>query len=189
MSASRVTLVLGGGRSGKSRYAESLAQAICREPAGRVYLATAEPCDEEMRRRIADHRRVREARFVTVEEPQRLGAALRRIPPGTRVLLLDCVTVWLGNLLFHLTREAERAAEVAALLEVLEDPPCELVLVSNETGLGIVPADPQTRAFRDLAGRLNQDLAARADRVVLVVAGIPVRVKGRLPRLQREERP
>jgi len=188
LSASRVTLVLGGGRSGKSRYAESLAETICRDPAGRVYLATAEPCDEEMRGRIAEHRRGRESRFVTLEEPLHLGAALRQLPSATRVVLLDCVTVWLGNLLFHLPHEAERAAEVATLLQVLESPPVDLVLVSNEIGLGVIPADSQTRTFRDLAGRLNQDLAARADRVVLVVAGIPVRIKGRLPRLQREVR-
>jgi len=188
LNSPRVTLVLGGGRSGKSRYAESLAQATCREAARRVYLATAEPCDEEMRRRIAAHRREREARFVTLEEPLRLAAALKRLPSVTRVVLLECVTVWLGNLLFHLPQEAGRAAEVAALLDLLEAPPCDLVLVSNEIGLGIVPADPQTREFRDLAGRLNQDLAARADRVVLVVAGIPVRVKGRLPRFKMEER-
>jgi adenosylcobinamide kinase/adenosylcobinamide-phosphate guanylyltransferase len=182
----KLTLILGGGRSGKSRYAESLAESICRDPAKRVYLATAEPCDEEMRHRIAEHRKGRESRFVTMEEPLRLGATLRQLPPGTRVVLLDCVTVWLGNLFFHLPHEAERAAEVADLLKVLESPPVDMVLVSNEIGLGVIPADSQVRAFRDMAGWLNQDLAARAARVVLMVAGIPVRIKGRLPRLQGE---
>ncbi len=189
MMASRLTLILGGGRSGKSRYAEALARAASPEATSRVYLATAEACDEEMRRRIANHRRDRGDEFLTMEEPLDLAGALRRLPQETRVVLVDCVTVWLGNLLYHLPEERERAEALAALLQVLENPPCPVILVSNETGLGIIPGDPLSRAFRDLAGRLNQDLAAAADRVVLMVAGIPVRVKGDLPPLESGTRP
>lgn len=189
MTASHLTLVLGGGRSGKSRYAEALARQASPEAASRVYLATAEAFDEEMRLRIATHRRNRGDEFVTVEEPLDLAGALRNLPQGARVVLVDCVTVWLGNLLHHVTDPEERAAALADLLEALEDPPCPVVLVSNETGLGIIPGDPVSRAFRDLAGRLNQDLAARAERVVLMVAGIPVRVKGDLPSPESGARP
>ena len=166
-----LTLVLGGARSGKSAYAESLLGE-----AGAVYVATAEAIDDEMRDRIARHRARRGERWTTVEAPLDLADALRvhaRNPAGAGVLV-DCLTVWLGNLM-HAGRDIDR--EARSLLESLDDLEVPAVLVANEVGLGVVPDNPMARAFRDHAGRLNQALAARADRVVLVTAGIPLVLK------------
>ena len=168
-SLPRLTLVLGGARSGKSAYAESLFTG----PRA-VYVATAEPIDEEMRERIARHCARRGEGWTTVEAPLELGAALRANATGTFGILVDCLTVWLGNLM-HAERDIDR--EVRSLLESLAAPAVPVVLVANEVGLGVVPDNPTARAFRDHAGRLNQALAARADRVVLVTAGIPLVLK------------
>ncbi len=168
-----VTLVLGGARSGKSAYAESLVAGP-----GAVYVATAEAIDDEMGERIARHRaRRRGEGWATVEAPLDLAAALRAHASGASGgVLVDCLTVWLGNLM-HAGRDIDR--EAASLLESLAVavPPAPVVLVANEVGLGVVPDNPMARAFRDHAGRLNQALAARADRVVLVTAGIPFVLK------------
>ena len=168
-----VTLVLGGARSGKSAYAESLVAGP-----GAVYVATAEAIDDEMGERIARHRaRRRGEGWTTVEAPLDLAAALRAHAPGASGVLVDCLTVWLGNLM-HAGRDIDR--ETGSLLESLAGPPAPpvpIVLVANEVGLGVVPDNPMARAFRDHAGRLNQALAARADRVVLVTAGIPLVLK------------
>ena len=164
-----VTLVLGGARSGKSAYAESLVAGP-----GAVYVATAEAIDDEMGERIARHRARRGAGWTTVEAPLDLAAALRANAPGASGVLVDCLTVWLGNLM-HAGRDIDR--EAGSLLESLAVPPVPVVLVANEVGLGVVPDNPMARAFRDHAGRLNQALAARADRVVLVTAGIPFVLK------------
>lgn len=176
-----VVLVTGGARSGKSRHAEALA---LRRP-DPAYVATAEAMDAEMAERIRRHREERGDRFVTVEEPQRLARALAGLPAGCGVAVVDCLTVWLGNLLHAAERGgAELSArpddhpEVAALLALLDSPPRDLVLVTNEVGWGVVPATPLGRVFRDLAGRVNQAVAARADRVVLLVSGVPMTVKG-----------
>ena len=166
-----VTLVLGGARSGKSAYAESLVAAP-----GAVYVATAEAIDDEMRERIARHRtRRRGAGWTTVEAPLDLAAALRaHARGGAPGVLVDCLTVWLGNLV-HAGSDIDRAAR--SLLESLAAPEVPVVLVANEVGLGVVPDNPMARAFRDHAGRLNQALAARAERVVFVTAGIPLVLK------------
>ena len=164
-----LTLVLGGARSGKSAYAESLVAGP-----GAVYVATAEAIDEEMRERIARHHARRGAGWTTVEAPLDLAAALRAHAPGASGVLVDCLTVWLGNLM-HAGRDIDR--EAASLLESLAVPPVPVVLVANEVGLGVVPDNPMARAFRDHAGRLNQALAARAGRVVLVTAGLPLVLK------------
>lgn len=169
-----VTLVLGGARSGKSTYAEDLVTG-----AGTgVYLATAEAGDGEMAARIARHRERRGAAWRTVEEPLALGPALITASEMARVdggaILIDCLTLWLSNLMGG---ERDVAAETAALLAVLPRLTAPVVFVSNEVGSGIVPATPLGRAFRDAAGRLNQAVAAAADRVVLVVAGLPLSLK------------
>lgn len=170
----RFALILGGARSGKSRRAEALALEWGGEP---VYLATAEPFDDEMRDRVAQHRADREGRgWVTVEEPLDLPAALAREATAGRTVLVECLTTWIGNLMVH---ERPVEPEIARLLACLDDGPAAgLVLVANEVGLGIVPENGMARAFRDHAGRLHQELAARAGRVELVVAGIPMTVKG-----------
>ena len=168
-SASRLTLVLGGARSGKSRYAEAL---ITRLPPPWVYVATAQAFDDEMRTRIAEHRARRAAGWRTVEAPLALADALR--DAGNAPVLVDCLTLWLSNLLLA---DADLDAAEAALDAALGRA-APTVLVSNEVGLGIVPDNALARRFRDLAGRLHQRLAARADRVVLTVAGLPLFMKG-----------
>lgn len=167
-----IVFVLGGARSGKSRYAEALVTA---HPRPWIYVATAEAWDDEMVVRIARHRDDRGSGWTTVEEPLDLPGALRRhAVPGTTVLV-DCLTLWVSNLM-----GAERDVEVATaqLLDALAVVAGRVVIVSNEVGLGIVPDNALARAFRDHAGRLHQAVAARAGTVVLVVAGLPLTVKG-----------
>jgi adenosylcobinamide kinase/adenosylcobinamide-phosphate guanylyltransferase len=167
----RATLVLGGARSGKSRYAEELARGSGLAP---VYLATATAGDAEMAERIAAHRARRGDPWTTVEEPIRLAGALAcTVGPG-RVVVVDCLTLWIANLLGAGRDVAAASAELAGLLASLPGP---AILVANEVGLGIVPENALARAFRDAAGRLNQEMAARCDRVVLVAAGLPLVLK------------
>lgn len=170
----RLALVLGGARSGKSRRAEAMALEWGGEP---VYLATAEPFDDEMRDRVATHRADRAGRgWTTVEEPLDLTAVLAREVRAGRVVLVECLTTWIGNLMVH---EWPVAPEIDRLLTWLDaGPEGDLVMVANEVGLGVVPDNRMAREFRDHAGRLHQGLAARAGRVELVVAGLPVTVKG-----------
>jgi adenosylcobinamide kinase/adenosylcobinamide-phosphate guanylyltransferase len=170
-SADRKVFVLGGARSGKSRYAEQL---IAGEPPPRIFVATAEALDPEMAERIAHHRARRKDDWRTVEVPRDLTGTLAAIPAGTAVLV-DCVTLWLSNLLLA---GADVEAEIAALDQALMQTPNKVVLVGNEVGCGIVPENALARRFRDLQGSVNQRLAARADRVVLVVAGLPMVLKG-----------
>ena len=168
-SASQLTLVLGGARSGKSRCAEAL---ITRLPPPWVYVATAQAFDDEMRARITEHRVRRAAGWHTFEAPLALAGALR--DAGDAPVLVDCLTLWLSNLILaDMDLTAAEAALDAALNRA-----APTVLVSNEVGLGIVPDNPLARRFRDQAGRLHQRLAARADRVVFTVAGLPLFVKG-----------
>jgi adenosylcobinamide kinase/adenosylcobinamide-phosphate guanylyltransferase len=168
----RTTLVLGGARSGKSGYAEALALADGRAA---VYVATAVAFDDEMKARIARHRDERHRRFITVEAPTDLAGVLARQAAAERVVLVDCVTVWLGNLL-HDGRDPDAAS--LELIERLQTLPGATVIVSNEVGLGIVPENRLARLFRDAQGRLNQGLAAIAGRVVFVAAGLPMIMKG-----------
>jgi adenosylcobinamide kinase / adenosylcobinamide-phosphate guanylyltransferase len=165
-----VTLVLGGARSGKSAYGERLIEACGRG----LYLATAEAGDAEMAERIRHHRERRGGAWETVEEPLELAAMLARHARPDRPILVDCLTLWLSNLL-----GAERTieAESAALLGALPALPGAVVFVSNEVGLGIVPSTPLGRAFRDHAGRINQAIAGAAHRVVFVAAGLPLPLK------------
>jgi adenosylcobinamide kinase/adenosylcobinamide-phosphate guanylyltransferase len=167
----RITLVLGGARSGKSRYAE----ALVRDAGGGIYLATAQALDDEMAARIARHRAERGNAWTTIEEPLELAAALERSAQAGRPILVDCLTLWLSNLM-GTERAVER--ETARLITVLKTLPVPVVLVSNEVGLGIVPDNALARAFRDEAGRLNQAVAAAAGRVVLLAAGLPLVLKG-----------
>ncbi|MBP2227410.1 adenosylcobinamide kinase/adenosylcobinamide-phosphate guanylyltransferase [Azospirillum agricola] len=172
VSGPDLTLVLGGARSGKSRHAEGLVRAL---GGPRVYIATSRVWDDEMAERVAMHRDDRGPDWTTIEEPLDLTGALRRhAAPGTGVLV-DCLTLWLTNLMMA---EADVAVEAAALAETLPALPGRIVLVSNEVGLGIVPDNALARRFRDHAGRLHQTIAALAPRVVLTVAGLPLFVKG-----------
>ena len=170
MTLPRLCLVLGGARSGKSRHAEALVGRLAPPWA---YVATAQAFDDEMRARIAEHRARRDRGWHTTEAPLDLPGALRAA--GELPVLVDCLTLWLGNVLLggHDVAEAE-----AALGAALDDRTAPTVLVSNEVGLGIVPDNALARHFRDHAGRLHQSLAARADHVALLVAGLPLAVKG-----------
>ncbi len=165
-----ITLVLGGARSGKSRYAEWL---ITTYPQPWIYVATAEARDQEMAERIAAHRARRADGWQTVEAPHDLAGALRAAPPGAAVLV-DCLTLWLSNLM---ERGTDIDAQIRRLQDALDERPGPTVIVSNEVGLGIVPDNALARRFRDLQGNLNQMLAAQADRVIMMVAGIAAAVK------------
>lgn len=163
-----IDLILGGARSGKSRLAEQRARASQRPV---IYIATAESRDGEMDARIAHHRERRPAEWRTVEEPLHLAAAIRQHADAHNLILVDCLTLWITNLLCQ--EDATLfAGEKAALLDALQTRP-NIILVSNETGLGVVPLGELTRRFVDEAGWLHQELAALADRVTLVVAGLP----------------
>lgn len=206
-NARRLVLVLGGARSGKSRYAERLASELA---CGRtvVYMATAEAHDDEMRARIARHQAERAADWVTIEEPLVPARALAAHPASREagVVLLDCVTLLASNQLLHQTRadgsaraDADTTSEPAALaasqalaeavdglVEAYRRGGWSLVLVSNEVGMGLVPPYPLGRAYRDLLGQVNARLARAADAVVLMVAGLPVELKALAAAWERE---
>lgn len=165
-----LTFLLGGARSGKSAHAERLIEQL---PAPWTYIATAQAFDSEMEERIAIHRARRGEGWRTVNASFDLAGELARIPAGQPVLV-DCLTLWLNN---HMLAEHDLSAETDALLDVLSRPRGPWFVVSNEVGLGIVPDNALARRFRDEAGRLNQRVAALAERVILMVAGIPMQVK------------
>ena len=167
----RLTLVLGGARSGKSRHAERLIEAAAPHA---LYLATAEARDAEMAERIRHHRARRGARWTTLEEPYHLTDRLLTEARPDRPILVDCLTLWLSN---HLLAGHDVEAEVASLAAALPRLGGPVVLVANEVGLGIVPENALARAFRDHAGRLNQAVAAAAQRVVFIAAGLPLVLK------------
>ncbi|RJG14774.1 bifunctional adenosylcobinamide kinase/adenosylcobinamide-phosphate guanylyltransferase [Massilia cavernae] len=179
------TLILGGARSGKSAHAERLAVQSGREI---VYIATARAGDGEMAARIAHHRDARPAHWTTVEEPLRLGDAIVRHSGATRLVLVDCLTLWLSNLMFSDGRDYPDVGTIALpplfheqraeLLAALQHAGGDVVLVSNEVGMGIVPYGAVSRSFADEAGRLNQAVAALCDRVVFIAAGLPLALKG-----------
>jgi adenosylcobinamide kinase/adenosylcobinamide-phosphate guanylyltransferase len=166
-----VTLVLGGARSGKSRYAEALIEAAA--PRG-TYCATAEPGDAEMTARIATHRARRGDFWRTVEAPLELPSVIVSEAAADRPLLIDCLTLWLSNLLLA---DKNIQTETRLLCAALGEAAGPVVLVANEVGLGLVPETPLGRRFRDAAGRLNQEVASLADRVVFIVAGLPLVLK------------
>jgi adenosylcobinamide kinase/adenosylcobinamide-phosphate guanylyltransferase len=168
-AAGKVHFVLGGARSGKSRHAEALVEAL---PGPWVYIATAQAYDAEMHARIAAHRARRPDGWMTAEVPLDLAQALAGA--GDRPVLVDCLTLWVSNLLLA---EHDIEAASASLLAALRARTAPTVLVANETGLGIVPDNALARRFRDAAGVLNQRVAALADRVDFLVAGIPMKVK------------
>lgn len=183
------TLILGGARSGKSLHAETLAAQAATQDARRViYLATAEARDGEMQRRIAHHQARRPANWASVEEPLRLAQRLRELAAPDTCILIDCLTLWLSNLLFagQAATQAEAGTaidcpllrdETQALLDTLPQLPGQMILVSNEVGWGIVPMHPVSRLFADEQGRLNQRVAAVCQQVTLVAAGLPLRLK------------
>ncbi len=165
-----LTFVIGGARSGKSRHAELLVTAL---PSPWTYIATAQAYDDEMRERIALHRARRGEGWTTVDAPLDLVGAIEALPDG-QPLLVDCLTLWLTN---HMLADHDVEAEGRRLAEVLSRPRGPWFVVSNEVGLGIVPDNALARRFRDAAGRLNQHVAAVADSVLMMVVGLPLKVK------------
>ena len=171
---STITLLTGGARSGKSAHSLVLAQPYAR----RAFVATAEAFDEEMRVRIERHQEERAGEYLTVEAPVHLAEAIIGLAGQVDVAIVDCLTVWQANLMYHRGAEAESYEEVESLLQLLASPPFDLILVTNEVGLGIVPENALARRYRDLLGRLNQQVAARADTVIFMVSGLPMVIKG-----------
>lgn len=165
-------LILGGARSGKSRYAQSIAEAF---DGALVFIATGEAHDAEMTARIDRHRADRGERWRTVEAPLALAEAIRASAAPDHLLLVDCLTLWTSNLM-HTGRDIDAAT--AELIAALRAAPGPVLMVANEVGLGIVPDNPLARAFRDAAGHMNQAIAAACDRVTFVTAGLPIIVKG-----------
>lgn len=171
-----ITLVLGGVRSGKSRYAQELAAQFKRV----VFIATARPTDLEMRRKIAVHRRARPSWWKTIEAPVNLGEAIRSEGRRSDVLLIDCLTLYLGNAMKAKNGVRDLQAHVRDVCESIRAAETSIIAVSNEVGCGIVPAFRSGRIYRDLLGELNQQVAGSADKVILMVAGVPVTVKDRV---------
>ena len=170
----RVTLVLGGARSGKSRYAQTLASRYRRV----TFLATARPSDREMRDRIAAHRRERPASWKTVEAPLDLHKTITSESRKADLLLVDCLTLFVANTMSHERRKASSARFVTEqLCQAIRSSQASVIVVSNEVGNGIVPAYRSGRVYRDLLGQMNQEIAKIADKVVLMIAGIPLTVK------------
>ncbi len=183
------TLVFGGARSGKSAYAERLASASGKEV---IYIATApnpdSNDDSEMASRIVHHRQQRPGKWITVEEPLALAETVAKWSAPQRLILVDCLTLWLSNLLFstgteypevgNITLPAQFHQQRLALLQTLAACTNDVILVSNEVGMGIVPVGAINRSFADEAGRLNQEIAAVCDRAVLIAAGLPLYLKG-----------
>ena len=166
----KITFITGGARSGKSSYAEERAAS---HAGTKLYIATAEALDEEMRSRIELHKRRRGDKWQTIEEPIDIAPSIRD-PKGASCVLLDCLTLWLTNVML---RNRDVKSESARLMDAIRACPAPVYIVSNEVGMGIVPADELSRAFRDEAGRLNQQIAAISDEAYIVVAGLPLKLK------------
>ncbi len=177
----KLILVTGGSRSGKSRCAQQLAELL---PAPRVFIATCQTCDAEMEERVKKHRQAREqAQWTTIEEPVDLAGALRRAARA-RVLLVDCLTIWINNLLYEAAKKDQvlTALDIASacqeILDACRSVQGEVIMVTGEVGLGIVPENPLARLYRDCVGTGNQLIAGAADQVILVTCGISLTLKG-----------
>lgn len=170
----RLTLVLGGAASGKSDFAENL---VLRADLAPVYIATAQVFDDEMAVKVSRHRDMRSERWTTIEEPLNVVGALEQCADDQAVLI-DCATLWLTNVILG---DRDIAADMADLLDALRDCRAPVVIVSNEVGQGIVPDNALSRSFRNAQGTLNQAIAAEAELVVAVMAGLPLALKGTLP--------
>jgi len=171
-----VVFVIGGCRSGKSRQALETAGGIAGNK--KIFIATCIPYDAEMRQRVDRHQRERSRDWKTVEAPIDLPRAIMKCSRQADVLLVDCLTLWISNLLMEIEDDEPIAERITALIQSVASASCPVILVSNEVGGGIVPENKLARRFRDLTGAANQAVAAQADRVVWMVAGIPVQIKG-----------
>ena len=172
----KVIFITGGCRSGKSRYALDYAN---RHFSKKLYLATCEVLDQEMAQRVENHKKMRGPEWQTVEEPLEVVEKVRRYGDEAEVVLLDCITLWLSNLLLKWDDDSKVTGEVDRLIETLKKSQASFLIVSNEVGMGIVPADPLSRRFRDLSGTANQRIAKVADTLILMVSGLPIFLKGK----------
>jgi adenosylcobinamide kinase/adenosylcobinamide-phosphate guanylyltransferase len=171
-----LTFVIGGCRSGKSAYALQTAEKITGDR--KMFIATCLPQDDEMARRVAQHQKERSRIWTTVEEPLHLPEAILENSPQADVILIDCLTLWVSNLLMKTGNEKQIEESITRFIDTLGKAPIPIVLVSNEVGTGIVPENKLARQYRDLIGSVNQAVAKTAGKVVWMVAGIPVTVKG-----------
>lgn len=173
----RLIFITGGARSGKSHFAKRLADGI---KGRRVFLATAQALDEEMKSRIEIHKRERPAGWDTIEEAKYLSETIKNCDKKYEVILIDCLTVWISNLLANDSfNESEIMKEVKSFISKCREIECTTIIVSNEVGSGIVPANRMARIFRDIVGKANQEIAEVADEVYMIVAGIPLKLKGK----------
>ncbi len=174
----RHIFVIGGAKSGKSRFALATAEKMLEDTGAKgLFIATATVTDEEMALRIKRHQKERQGHWVTVEEPLEVAQVISKASQYG-VIVLDCLTLWVSNVLFQDKDSFE--CRSSDLCVAIKGASCPVILVSNEVGMGIVPMDPVSRAFRDMAGRLNQRIAAICDDVYLVAAGLPLMLKGNL---------
>ncbi len=177
----RIILITGGSRSGKSAYAQTIAESIS---GIRTYVATCPVIDEEMEKRIQKHREMRQASsWQTIEETRDLAGALKRARES-KAIMVDCLTLWINNLMYEAELQGKDVTEedIAVLckevIEVCDDLPGTVIFVTNEVGMGIIPENPASRLYRDLAGRCNQIIACRADAVTFMISGLPMNIKG-----------
>ena len=170
----KVIYISGGCRSGKS----GLALNMVRDCRKKVFLATAEAMDQEMRERILTHQKDRGSSFITVEEPLDPARKLFGLSPDIQAVVIDCLTVWAGNLMHYGPGgKVQDFPQISRLFTILKSPPCRIILVSNELGMGLVPQDAVSRRYRDLMGKINQQAAALANEAYFVVSGLPIRLK------------
>lgn len=179
---SKIIFLLGGARSGKSSYAIELAKRISDKV---LYLATGVPCDDETKAKIEKHKKARPKSWTVIEKPLNVETALKEIDNSIEVVIIDCFTFWVSNLLLHYQDkkvdssylETEITTRVLQVISIARNIKAQVIIVSNEVGLGIVPETSLGRIFRDILGRANQMVTASADEVLLMVAGIPIKVK------------
>jgi adenosylcobinamide kinase/adenosylcobinamide-phosphate guanylyltransferase len=172
----KMIFITGGCRSGKSRYALHYANQYFSK---KLYLATCEVLDEEMAQRIENHKKVRGPEWQTIEEPVEIVNKIREYGGHGEVILIDCLTLWLYNLLMRWDNDLRIIDEMENLIDIIKQTPTSIILVSNEVGMGIVPADPLSRRYRDLLGTINQRIAEVLDTVIFMVSGIPIFLKGK----------
>jgi adenosylcobinamide kinase/adenosylcobinamide-phosphate guanylyltransferase len=172
----KIIFVIGGCRSGKSQYALQTAEKMSGNR--KIYIATCVPYDDEMKQRVAKHQTARGQSWTTVEEPMHLPVAISERSQEADVILVDCLTLWVSNLLMETNDEDELEETISQLTDTLEKATCPIVLVSNEIGTGIVPENRLARQYRDIIGLANQAVAKAAGKVIWMVAGIPVSIKG-----------
>ena len=171
----KIIFITGGVRSGKSRFAQQIAKTF---PGPKAYLATAQALDREMKKRIDQHKKSRPKAWRTLEEPVRIAEVLQSEGDNCGLILLDCLTLWLSNLMMAGWGERKILGAADRFLNAARKAPCSLILVSNEVGMGIVPENPAARLFRDLSGLIHQKAAREADEVYFLMGGLPWKMKG-----------